>query len=589
MPPSFLVLWPRDARAANDAVVQQARQAAPERAPLEVLVAGGPDAASVGDLRLDDRSALAHGLGVPLDTSDARLIDAAFARWGRSFPAHLTGDFAWARWDPATREVLLVRDHLGIKPLVTARYRDGFAAASDIRCLQALPGIDLRLDERFLAMVLTDIYTDTRSTIARGIKRVSAGHLARVRDHGRLVQLVDHWRLPHEDLRLGTEQDYLDRFRATFLAAVRDRIPTTGTVATELSGGLDSTVVTAAVAEHRATPEGGGPTLALAASFAERQYQGGRYDEGRHRAWARVDPRVRLLELPASAMITPAAIQQLLDVQGQPLAPVMDLVRLALWKTARTNHVAAILDGFDGDTAINYGFERFLALARHARFAALAKELGQSYRVAGRLGLREAFQLMTYSTYHELRSHWREPRVVTNCLASRALLERSGFLDALRDLPRPRPGDVRGEHVFDLRCGDTAMSIERLDIVATAASIPVHHPFFDRRLVELAVSLPSDLLFRDRMPRWIERAALKGLGPKEVLWRHDKGGMPPQLQQEAIGGLPAFDANRPIDDNLFDAAAFARTHTRWNATGDIETAYALYPALTYCAWSDRRL
>jgi asparagine synthase (glutamine-hydrolysing) len=578
MPGSILVLWPVDSAIDIEAHASCAQRFASDRGPIRLLIAGGEEPVSVADARLDNAIELKSALGLPTTASDGRVIDEAFGLWGSRVPERLAGDFVWARWDPSARELMLVRDHMGIRPLVYARYRDGFAAATDIRAIRSLPGVDLRWDDLYVAMSLTDVWLDRSSTFHAGIKRLAPGTMARVREQGKLVAITDHWALPTEDIRFPRESDYTERFRELFLEAVRCRVATGGAVATELSGGLDSTVVTAATAQL-AQP----PLLALAASFDDERYESGRHDEGRHRAWARTDPALALLELPATRMITEDAVERLMRTHGTPMAPVMDLVRLDLWTEAAARGRTTVLDGFDGDTTVNYGFERLMQLLRAGRLLTLGHETIAAHRRAGRRGLYEIAVLLGYSTFHAASGLVRYPRAIAGSLASRELLRRSGFLDLYESTPAARPGDVREEHRLDVRSGTIALAIERLDIVAAAAGVEVRHPFFDRRLVEYCIALPSRLLFHDRMPRWIQRAALAGLGPDQVLWRHDKGAMPSALGDEGLVALGAESA--PLPPSLSHYVDLERTRTlrdRWAVTQD--SAQTLYPVFELSRW-----
>ena len=75
------------------------------------------------------------------DTSDARCVLAAYAKWGDAFAEKLNGDFALALYDPAARRIILARDALGIRPLYYFRSDRLFAFASEIKALLAHPDI----------------------------------------------------------------------------------------------------------------------------------------------------------------------------------------------------------------------------------------------------------------------------------------------------------------------------------------------------------------------------------------------------------------------------------------------------------------
>ena len=262
----------------------------------------------------------------------------------------------------------------------------------------------------------------------------------------------------------------------------------------------------------------------------------------------------------------PEAVERLMVVHGTPTAPVMDLIRLALWREAAARGAGVVLDGYDGDTTVNYGFERLIGLARRGRFVTLANETLAAYRAAGRRGLYETGVLLTNSSLHSLSSRVQPPRAIRDSLVSPALLERSGFWDRYHAAPGPRIGDVRGEHTLDVLSGTVALATERLEVTALAAGVQVRHPFFDRRLVEFCIGLPPDLLFRERMPRWIERTALEGFGPASVLWRHDKGGMPNGLAEEALSALDT-SIDDPLEglDAFVDVEAVQSMRVAWQA------------------------
>jgi asparagine synthase (glutamine-hydrolysing) len=144
---------------------------------------------------------------------------------------------------------------------------------------------------------------------------------------------------------------------------------------------------------------------------------------------------------------------------------------------------------------------------------------------------------------------------------------------------------VRREHSLDIRSGTIALAIERLDVVACAAGVDVRHPFFDRRLVEFCIALPPDLLFRERMPRWIQRAALEGLGPESVVWRHDKGAMPNRLGEEALDALGASTTSPPENvSSVVDSDVVMASLARWRADRNPTDATVLYPAYTLGRW-----
>jgi asparagine synthase (glutamine-hydrolysing) len=506
----LLVLWPREP---SDLAVRGDLAAAARREPLDVLVAGGPEPGFAGDLRLFD---------VPEGSTGRAHLEGVWARYGRETPDRLVGEFAFARWDPDRSELFLARDAMGLRPLVYARYRGGVAVASDVRSLLALPGVDVEPDELAIAMTLVDRWVDAEATMYRGIRRLPGGRAATIRDGS--IRSWSWWKPPTEDLTLPSDADYLEALRAAMTEAVRCRLPADGSVASELSGGIDSSIVCAI-----ALAVGAEPLLTLSGSFAGSP-EGDRYDEGRHRRWLADDPRTEPVEIPVMASLKPAAVDEVVRAAGAPFAGLLLLLRRSFYEIARSRGAAVVFDGLDGDLSINYGTERMASLAMAGELRALTRELRAG---VGRWGTRRGLLWGGYSvlgsSVHRVRWAVSKRRLLSGeSLVDQGFLERAGFWDAIEASSTPI-GDVRAEHVADLRSGGIAMTLETTDALAAEMGIEIAHPFFDRRVVDLAVSLPPDLLYRDAVPRWIERAAFDHLVPDDVLWRGDKGGIPPSF------------------------------------------------------------
>lgn len=202
----------------------------------------------VADVRLDNRSELAEALGIDIRRlSDTAVLAAAVAAWGEDAVDRIQGDFAFAWWDAPNQRLVLARDYLGARPL-NFHLGDGFVAfASMPKGLHALPQIPRapRVDAIATAMALVP---DTgEETMWEGILRVPSANLAVItRDGLRLRRWWDPERRPIEYPR---DEEYVEALREQVDAAVRRRLRgVDGVVASHLSSGLDSTMVTATAA-----------------------------------------------------------------------------------------------------------------------------------------------------------------------------------------------------------------------------------------------------------------------------------------------------------------------------------------------------
>jgi asparagine synthase (glutamine-hydrolysing) len=202
------------------------------------------------DARLDDQTALRAALRAarqraPEGADDAELVLRAYAAWGERFLDRLAGDFAFVLWDEDRQELLCGCDQLGVVPLHYATLDGRVLVASSPELLLLHPEVPDALDEGALADFLLTGQPSTFGTSAfAAIRRVPAAHVLRWFD-GQL-SLRRYWHAPVYEplLRLRRPADYVEHFRHLLELAVGDRIGS-GALATQLSGGMDSTTVTA--------------------------------------------------------------------------------------------------------------------------------------------------------------------------------------------------------------------------------------------------------------------------------------------------------------------------------------------------------
>lgn len=220
------------------------------------------------DARLDDRRGVIAALGgrgqrADAEADDAELLLRAYAAWGERSLDHLAGDFAFVLWDDARRELLCACDQIGVLSLYYATVHDTLLIASSPEILLLHPGVSDRLDEGAIAdFLLTGQGATFGPTTFAAIRRVPPAHV--LRWNGGQPALQRYWTQPDFAplLRPRNRTDYVERFLHLLERAVADRIAP-GPLATQLSGGMDSTTITALAARLR--ERGGAPAGALRA------------------------------------------------------------------------------------------------------------------------------------------------------------------------------------------------------------------------------------------------------------------------------------------------------------------------------------
>jgi len=195
------------------------------------------------DGRLDNRDDLlrhfSHGLNG--NTTDVALVMAAYLEWGEDFLQRIIGDFALSLWAPAVKTLLLARDPFGARPLYYYADNGGLVWSSTLEALIKSYGIELEVDDEFVAGYLA-IFPELFRTPYRKVFSVEPGFVVSV--HKGQARAHRFWRPDTEkEIRYPRDEEYADHFRQLFREAVKCRLRADGPVWAELSGGLDSSSI----------------------------------------------------------------------------------------------------------------------------------------------------------------------------------------------------------------------------------------------------------------------------------------------------------------------------------------------------------
>lgn len=170
--------------------------------------------------------------------SDTEVLLHTYVEWGEECTQHLSGIFAFALWDESQQQLLLARDHLGVKPLFYIQRGSSLLFASEIKALLANPRVDAEVDAEGLAEIFSFASVRTPGfVIYRGINEVRPGEQLVFSREG--MRVSRYWSLrsaPHTDDLPTT----IERVRSLLANAVKQQIVADVPIVATLSGGLDS-------------------------------------------------------------------------------------------------------------------------------------------------------------------------------------------------------------------------------------------------------------------------------------------------------------------------------------------------------------
>ncbi|MET0372717.1 MAG: asparagine synthase-related protein [Rhizorhabdus sp.] len=492
-------------------------------------IAGRDDASPVtvaADARLDNRIDLIAELDVSGSSTDAAIIAAAYQRWEDNCPERLEGDFAFTVYDRRQDRLFCARDHFGVRPFYYHLDDRLFAAATVASFLIAIPAIGDVPNDAGIADLIAGGYADHSVTVHQGVMRLPPGHaLSVTRSSSRITRF---W--TPADVPIADHRDAPAKFAALFHDAIRRRIDDCST-GVMLSGGLDSSAVALEAAGIRPM-RSLSMTLDRTPGWNERPYIEAVLRAGRfHPEFIAGDDHDPLADLP-----------RMLDEQEGPFVACNSSLSRRIYARAADSGLAVLLDGHGGDEIVSHGLGRLNELAAGRQWRELWRE---SAGIAGIYGVSPWKIMSPYLSHNpgirHTRQRWNHMRTRLGwppeipfrslSLVEKKLATRTGLLERHQEASSRRSArhSERDLHIEALSAPQQAYGFEILDRMSAAAGVTSRYPFYDLKLAQFCLSLPSREKLADGLPRRVLREAMKGVMPEKVRLRLDKYDFAPSL------------------------------------------------------------
>jgi asparagine synthase (glutamine-hydrolysing) len=445
-------------------------------------------------------------------TGDTPILPHLYEESGPRFVERLHGMFALALWDAGRERLILARDRLGKKPLLWTRLPDGtLAFASELKALLRLPQVSREIDLEAVDAYLALQYVPGDKTALRGIHKLAPGHVLVA--EGGTERIERYWHPePAEPSR--DEGEWLERVRETVGEAVRKRLVADVPLGALLSGGIDSSIVVALMAQASSQP-----VRTFTVGFPDARYDERAYARAVASRYGTVHEEVEIEEEIASTLPRLAA------TFDEPLGDEAAFPTFLIAEQAR-RHVTVALGGDGGDEAFA-GYERYIAHHLAERVPAPLAQAGAAalrllpaarreprsslFRAARFLDVASAPAGQRYASLMEVfplelrRELWSDAQ-----LAQKLRLEPS------------RPGSA-GLQLLDIETYLPGDLLLKADLASMAHSLELRSPFLDHEVVALGLALPGSLKTRGREGKVALRRAFAADLPAEVASRGKSG------------------------------------------------------------------
>ncbi len=471
---------------------------------------------------------------------DTEVLVRAYEQWGMGCLDRFIGMFALAVWDGGKNELYLARDRVGIKPLYYYREDGLFLFASELKAIMEHPGFGRRISPDGLALFLRYDYVRSPHTIFENTFKLEPGCCLRLKDgeieKRRYWDATELWNAEPWDM---DEEEACDRFEEILADSLRYRLVSDVPVGVFLSGGIDSSLVTAML--RKISPE---PLRTFTIGFDD-----GEYDEA---AWAKKVAEhlgTDHTELYVSEDEAADVVFDLPSIYDEPFADNSAIPTCVVSRLARES--VKVVVSADGGDELFCGYRNYLKCMRYAGVASklppvVRRGLRASLSGLGAGGFGVAGGIPGLSRLRELGGVWEREKAtllaaIDGDMAGMNRHRRGVWFP--RDMPEVfgRTGGVHQETFsaeFDaLKTGDLLSRmlygdfriwlpddiLTKVDKASMSMGLEARVPLLDHRFVAFAARVPLNLKYRNGETKYLMKKALSRHLPEELYSRPKRG------------------------------------------------------------------
>lgn len=534
------------------------------------------------------RELVERGHRFKTDHSDTEVLLHGWEEWGERLLPRLNGMFAFLLWNQQTRTLVAARDRFGIKPLYYARVGDHWLFASEIKAILASGLIAAERDDQAVGEYLLRQNTWGELTFFKGIREFPKATVMRLQPGGTTSRQV-YWKPEHRrDARLRYE-DAVEQHRHLLAQAVQAQMMADVPVMSYLSGGIDSSALTALAARSRSD------VSAYACLFDLAQVGEDRFVDEREFSRA----AAQHLGLPLNELeLSPLSLVETLDGTIRALeTPRMGMAYvnyLIAQRVARDGKV--VLSGTGGDE-YHGGY-----VGRYAYVADAPATAAPAARSPLRAAARWLRQLGT-GKYGDVGNDppWKaKVATLLNYPVPWAELEQALNPDFLRSVDFDALAEeqaLRLRQVQDLGPVPAMLALDSdnylhgllvmEDKLSMAHSLEARVPLLDNDLVDFTLTLPMDFLYRDGIGKSVFRDSVAPLLPEAVARKPKMGFGPPDASWYR-GPLRPFLEERLASRELASAGIFRSEYLHRKLEGHLSgrenNVPLLWSALSLQSW-----
>lgn len=464
--------------------------------------------------------------------SDTEVIIHAYEEYGFDCVKKFNGMFAFALWDEKKKILFAARDHLGIKPFYYAIQNGSFYFGSEIKAILAHPDFKKELEENNVSHYLTFSCMPSPYTLFKNIRKLAPAHFIIISENDEAKER-EYWNPTNAAKQEKSEEFYIDEIRKILRDSIKSQMVSDVPFGCFLSGGIDSSTNAALMSEALGRP-------VETFSVGSKDFQ--KYNEFQYSRQMAKFLKTKPHELLTDDSHLLEFLKQYAYFADDPNGDQVCVPLFWLSEFTRKNGVIVIQVG-EGSDEIFSGYNAYLKAAnlhqyawqwleklpdfskkilfdssrflKHPRFDFYKEYLlrlknnqepfwGNAIAFGDyqkeKLLAPQFKNKLSESSYSIIENYYNEIKEFDN---EADFLKRLTYLEIKHRLPE--------------------LLLMRADKMTMAHSIEARVPFLDKRLVELAFQIPTNIKTKNNEPKYILKESVEGIIPSEIIWRKKQG------------------------------------------------------------------
>lgn len=470
-------------------------------------------------------------------TSDTEVILHLYKEHGQHFLNELNGMFAFIIYDRTKKELIVARDHFGIKPLYWLHDEEKILFGSEIKAILAHPEVKAEADVENLYEYLTFQFVMGKGTMFKGVSKVLPGHFLTFNLTSGKIKNTKYWEPNFKLDPYHTEEYFRFELEKILQETISQQLRSDVPVGTYLSGGLDSSLVTIMASKFLDKP---------LKSFSGAFREGPEYNELEYARIVAKEANAQLFEIFPTEQQFIDDMPKLIYYLDEPVAGPGLFPQYIVSKKA-AEEVKVILGGQGGDEIFG-GYARYMvAYLEQALKGAINESNEEDEHIVSLASIlpnlpalkqyipmmksflqTDVFEQMDKRYFNLINrlgasQNFLHPDVVKHC-CNNGIFEKFS-----KNFNNPQTKSYFNKMTHFDMLGSLPGLLQVEDRVSMAVSIESRVPLLDRRIVDLISSMPAGMKFKGGELKYLLKRTVKNIIPEKIMNRKDKMGFPVPL------------------------------------------------------------